>query len=152
MNMQDVTREALFIRNLKLMKEKKQTKLKEVCKAMDFMIVSSCCQEFVLPFVSKLQPLVESQKLSSYQLLLQTNQFFVVLNALLARLADNIQLNANNEDPFEYPILETLRDTIYSIVLVSTVWSYGACLDKEGRKHFESTFVEYRSKFNINFS
>lgn len=49
----DITTEALFIRHLKVMKEKKQTKLLSV-KRMDFSLIERCCKDFVLPFVEVL--------------------------------------------------------------------------------------------------
>jgi hypothetical protein len=85
----------------------------------------------------------------------QTNQFFVLLNALLLRLAENIELNKSNEDPLDYPFQETQKDSIWNIVLVACIWSFGAVLNKEQRKNiFHDKFMQENkgSKFVISFN
>lgn len=85
----------------------------------------------------------------------QTNQFFVLLNALMLKLAENIGLNKSNEDPLDYPFNETQRDCIWNIVLLACVWSFGAVLPKEQRKNvFHDKFMQENKggKFNINFN
>jgi hypothetical protein len=148
----DVTKEALFTRHLKITKEKKQEKLFRRFKA-DFSIIENCCNEFVMPFINILnaQPLIK-EKCSLWNVKTLTNQFFVLLNAILTRLTDNVEANKNNDDPWEYPFWETVKDTLWSCVLLAFVWSFGAVLNKEMRRIFDDKFGQFKTKFNINFS
>jgi len=70
----------------------------------------------------------------------QTLQFFIMLNALLYRLFDNCFDNRENEDPNAFPIEEVGNAVLWNIVLISTVWSYGAVLNGDLRKIFDENF------------
>jgi hypothetical protein len=59
-----------------------------------------------------------------------------MLNALLYRLFDNCFDNRENEDPMAFPIEEVANSVLFNIVLIATVWSYGAVLNAELRKVF----------------
>lgn len=61
----------------------------------------------------------------------QTNQFFILLNALLLKLAENIELNKTNEDPMDYPFFENQEAFLWNTVLIACIWSFGAVLNKE---------------------
>jgi len=47
---------------------------------------------------------------------------------------------------------ECERDVFWSSILVSTIWSFGAPLNREQRKVFEEQFFNYRRKFNVNIA
>ena len=61
-------------------------------------------------------------------------QFFVLLNALMARLIEACRYHEHNEDPMDFPVTEMARDVIWNIVLVACTWSFGAVLNKDLRK------------------
>jgi hypothetical protein len=63
-----------------------------------------------------------------------------LLNAILTRLGDNIEANRNNDDPYEYPFLDTTSSSLWSCVLLAFVWSFGAVLNKEMRRIFDDKF------------
>lgn len=148
-----MTKEILFKRSLKLLKEKKQEKLLSVAK-IDFRMIEGCLANFVLPFIDTLSGFEEISKQPLWNIKDRTNQFFVVLNALLMRLADNIELNKQNEEPMDYPFSEGTEHHLWNIILVATTWSFGAVLNKEGRRIFDESFAKIRtkSKFNIQFN
>ena len=75
----------------------------------------------------------------------------MILNALLYRLFDNCQENLDNEDPMAFPIEESASHVLWNIVLVSTVWSYGAVLNGDLRKVFDEQFTVFQPKFLISF-
>jgi len=52
----------------------------------------------------------------------------------------------------EFPIKEMDRDVLWSLVLVSTTWSYGGALNAETRQMFDEQFGAFKSKFNITFT
>jgi hypothetical protein len=52
----------------------------------------------------------------------------------------------------EFPIKEMDRDVLWSLVLVSTTWSYGGVLNAETRQMFDEQFGAFKSKFNITFT
>ena len=98
--------------------------------------ITKCCETFVLKFIERL---AQNQYIADWYLWdmkAQTLQFFVMLNALLYRLFDNCFDNRENEDPMAFPIEEVANSVLFNIVLIATVWSYGAVLNAELRKVF----------------
>jgi len=63
-----------------------------------------------------------------------------MLNSLLYRLFDNCHFNSDNEDPNAFPIEEVANHVLWNIVLISTVWSFGAVLNGDLRKVFDENF------------
>jgi len=84
---QDVSQEFLFNRMLKHCEQKHQKFFRDY--RLDFNEVKKCTIEFLIPFIAKLnrQPMITAWSLWDLKAL--TLQFFVVLNAIFYRLADN---------------------------------------------------------------
>lgn len=104
----DVTLKSMFDRQHKLIQEKHRKLFKDT--SINYFNVEECCRKFVLPFVldtlDKQPNIKDKKKCPLWNTKSQTNQFFILLNALLLKLAENIELNKTNEDPMDYPFFE----------------------------------------------
>ena len=79
-------------------------------------------------------------------------QFFKLLNSQTHKLAQACERNLGNEDPMQFPIDETKRDTVWSVILCAFVMSFGAGLNNELQKVFEEVFQPFKRKFNIHIN
>jgi hypothetical protein len=79
-------------------------------------------------------------------------QFYKILNSMTHRLHEACEHNLGNEDPMAFPIAETKKDSIWSMILCAFVMTFGVCLDAELQRIFEEVFQPFKRKFNIHLN
>ena len=57
-----------------------------------------------------------------------------------------------NEDEMLFPIKETEKDSIWSMILTAFIMSFGVCFNTELQKVFMEKFKTYKKLFNININ
>jgi hypothetical protein len=79
-------------------------------------------------------------------------QFFKLLNSMTYRLQEACNKNEHNEDEMLFPINETRKDSIWSIILTSFIMSFGVCFNNELQRIFMDKFKPFKKLFNININ
>jgi hypothetical protein len=107
----------------------------------------------VVPFLEKVCAHPRISQWEFFNSKAHTLQLFNILNCVFFKLHDTVKQRKHEEDE-EYASLlsEVQRDVIWSNVLMSTLWSFGALLSKDLRKQFEEVFAPFKRKFNISMS
>lgn len=144
----DVTQKNFFNKQMKAVEEKHGKFLSAYM--IDFKAAWKVVNEFVLPFVTKLdeQPLINSWPY--WNVKAQTSQFFIILNSLLYRLQEHVVANlAEDELDSDYPFYDMQEQILRNLILVATTWSFGAVLSRELRRMFDEQFSSFRSQFTI---
>lgn len=115
--------------------------------------LKECSDSFLMPFLEKVTTNAKISQWPYFNPKAATLQLFNVFNCVLGKLKDVLKQRRLEEDEeYEFMLGEMERDVIWSLALLSTVWSFGAMLSKDLRKYFEEIFQSFKRKFNINMS
>ena len=68
------------------------------------------------------------------------------------RLREACDKNQHNEDEMLFPIKETEKDSIWSMILTAFIMSFGVCFNTELQKVFMEKFKTFKKQFNININ
>ncbi len=149
----DLNWQSLFKRQYTLFLKKHTPLFKEINFKLAIQHIKECFDDFLMPFIEKL---TSTPRILSWQFFnskAATLQFFNVLNAVFFKIKDVVAQRKLEEDQdYELLLQEVERDVIWSSVLLCTVWSYGALLPRDLRKHFEEIFGPFKRKFNLAMS
>lgn len=115
--------------------------------------LKECSEEFLVPFIEKVLQIPKINQWEYFNPKGATIQLFNILNCVFYKLKD-VVIQRRNEEDAEYAmlLLECERDVFWSNILLCTIWSFGALLNKDLRKPFEDVFTPFKRKFNMSMS
>jgi hypothetical protein len=149
----DIVWQMLFKRQYNAFLKKQEPVFTDLKFSKTVKEMKECADTFLLPFLEKLTTNPKITNWPYFNAKSATLQLFNIFNCMIMKLQETMKQRRLEEDEeFEFMLAEVERDVIWSIALLSTVWSFGAQLSKEMRKYFEEIFSPFKRYFNINMS
>ena len=112
--------------------------------------IDECLKEFLVPYIEKLMTFPKIQQWRFFNPKSSILTLFNILNAIFYRIKEIYDEKKKDDEHDSYMLKECERDVFWSSMMLATVWSFGAPLNRELRKIFEEQFFTFRRKFNIN--
>ena len=146
-----ITWEKLFTREKSKLK---QFTLKQPFSdlGMPFEHFENTINEFVIPFVKKLNSTARIKSQPSWNMKSLVVRFYKLLDGLLTNLICIERDLRNKDDPVFLPTKTKSQTIINNLLLMSVVWSFGAILNQDLRRLFEDYFLQYKRKFDTKLS
>ena len=149
----DFNYEHLFAKNLEIYKLRHQALSEEKPHKIHlFEHFESCTKEFLFPMIKLLDQDEGVQEWHLWNKKSLILQFFKLLNSMTYRLRDACDKNQHNEDEMLFPIKETEKDSVWSMILTAFIMSFGVCFNTELQKVFMEKFKTFKKLFNININ
>ena len=119
---------------------------------MPFEHFENTINEFVIPFVKKLNSTARIKSQASWNMKSLVVRFYKLLDGLLINLICIERDLRNKDDPVYLPTKTKSQTIINNLLLMSAVWSFGAILNQDLRRLFEDYFLQYKRKFDTKLS
>ena len=108
--------------------------------------------EFVIPFIKKLDSTSRIKSNSFWQMKSLVIRFFKFLDGLLSSLMWVERDLRIKDDPIFLPIKAKANMIVSNLSLMAVVWTFGAILNHDLRRLFEDLFFQYRRKFDLKLT